>query len=123
MPELRGRPWESGSSVLSLVISGACGRLKDMKRKPRRKQDGIDPKVLDAYSRWVAKHLDELVKNHAGKYIAVYRNKLVAMGDSYKEVYEAAEKHGIEEPPLTMQVPGLEDIEAILCSQLWAQRS
>ena len=39
---------------------------------------------------------------------------LVAIGDSYKEVYEAAEKQGIEEPPLTMPVPGIEDLEAIL---------
>ena len=67
-----------------------------------------------AYDRWVAKHFDELVKNYAGKYVAVYRNKLVAVGNSYKEVYDAAAKQGIEEPPLTMQVPGIEDLEAIL---------
>lgn len=84
-----------------------------MKRK-RATRDGIDPEVLAAYSRWVAKHFDELVRNHAGKFIAVYRNKLVAVGNSYKEVYAAAEKQGIEEPPLTMQVPGIEDLEAIL---------
>ena len=76
--------------------------------------DMIDPKVLAAYSRWVAKHFDELVRNHAGRYIAVYRNKLVAVGDSYKEVWDAAEKLGIKEPPLTMQVPGIEDMAAIL---------
>jgi hypothetical protein len=85
-----------------------------MKRKARRKQDGIDPKVLAAYDRWMAKHYDELVRNHAGKYIAVYRNKLIAVGDSYKEVFAAAEKLGCDEPPLTTQVPGMEDIEAIL---------
>ena len=76
--------------------------------------DMIDPKVLAAYDRWVTKHFDELVRKHAGRYIAVYRNKLVAVGDSYKEVWDAAEKQGIEEPPLTMQVPGIEDIEAIV---------
>ena len=85
-----------------------------MKRKTAETADMIAPKVLKAYDRWVAKHFDELVKNYAGKYIAVYRGKLVAVGDSYKEVYAAAEKQGIEEPPLTMQVPGLEDLEAIL---------
>ena len=82
--------------------------------KAKTKNDGLDPKVLMAYSRWVARHFDELVKKHAGRYIAVYRNKLVAVGNSYKEVYAAAEKQGIEEPPLTMQVPGPEDLEAIL---------
>ena len=85
-----------------------------MKRRVKRKKDGIDPKVLMAYDRWVAKHFDELVKNYAGKYVAVYRNKLVAVGNSYKEVYDAAAKQGIEESPLTMQVPGIEDLEAIL---------
>ena len=85
-----------------------------MKRKVSSKTKGIDPKVLMAYSRWVAKHFDELVRKHAGKYIAVYRGKLVAVGDSYKEVYQEAERQGIEEPPLTMQVPGIEDLEAIL---------
>jgi hypothetical protein len=74
----------------------------------------IDPKVLAAYDRWVAKHFDELVKKYAGRFIAVYRNKLVAVGNSYKEVYSAAERQGIQEPPLTMQVPGVEDLEAIL---------
>jgi len=85
-----------------------------MKGKRRQKAAGIDPQVLAAYDRWVTKHFDELVKHYAGKFIAVYRNKLVAVGNSYKEVYEAAEKSGIEEPPLTMQVPGIEDLEAIL---------
>ena len=85
-----------------------------MKRKTKRKPDMMDPKVLMAYDRWVAKNLDEMVRKHPGKFIAVYRNELVAVGDSYKEVYAAAEKRGIEEPPLTMQVPTMEDLEAIL---------
>jgi len=85
-----------------------------MKRKKTRKNKGIDPKVLAAYSRWVARHFADLVKHHAGKYIAVYRNRLVAVGNSYKEVWDEAEKQGIEEPPLTMQVPAMEDLEAIL---------
>ena len=76
--------------------------------------DMIDPEVLAAYSRWVAKHFDELVKNHAGRFIAVYRNKLVAVGDTHKEVLAAAERLNPAEPPLTMQVPGVEDLEAIL---------
>jgi len=42
-----------------------------MKRKTAKKKDGVDPKVLAPYHRWVAKHFDELVRNHADKYIAV----------------------------------------------------
>jgi len=85
-----------------------------MKRRKFPKRPGIDPKVLAAYDRWITKHFDELVRKYAGKYIAVYRNKLVAVGDSYKEVWDAAEKHRVDEPPLTMQVPGMEDLQAIL---------
>ena len=78
--------------------------------KAKTKNDGLDPKVLKAYDRWVAKHFDELVRQYAGRYIAVYRNKLVAVGDSYKEIFDATKRLGVKEPPLTMQVPGLEDI-------------
>jgi hypothetical protein len=85
-----------------------------MKSKARRKPDGIDPKVLAGYDRWVAEHFDELVRNHAGKYIAVYRDELVAVGDSYAAVWAEVERRGIQEPPLTMQVPAIEDLEAIL---------
>ena len=88
--------------------------MSQMKRKTRRKSGGIDPKVLSAYNHWVAKHVDELVKNYPGKFIAVYRNKLIAVGDSYKEIFAAAEKQGVKEPPLTMEVPTIEDVEAIL---------
>src|SRR6266498_1156924 len=102
------------SGCCALVNAAEARHVGYMKRKRTRKAGGIDPKVLAAYDRWVAKHLDELVRHHAGKYVAVYRNKLVAVGDSYREVYEEAERRGIEEPPLTMQIPAIEDLEAIL---------
>lgn len=85
-----------------------------MKRRVARKKLGIDPKVLMAYDHWMARHFDELVRKYPGKFIAVYRNKLVAVGNSHKEVFAVAEKQGIEEPPLTMQVPAEEDLVAIL---------
>jgi hypothetical protein len=55
-----------------------------------------------------------LVKKFPGKFIAVHRGKLVAVGSSHKEVFAVAEKQGVEEPPLTMQVPTEEDLTAIL---------
>jgi hypothetical protein len=85
-----------------------------MKRKTPRVEDGIDPKVLASYNRWVAKHLDEMVRKHSGKFIAVYRNKLIAVGDSYSQVYQEAQTQELQEPPLSMQVPSVEDLEAIL---------
>ena len=92
----------------------ACRALLRQIGGMKTNADMLDPKVLMAYDRWVAKHFDELVKNHAGKYIAVYRNKLVAVGDTHKEVLAAGERLNPAEPPLTMQVPGVEDLEAIL---------
>ena len=74
----------------------------------------MDPKALMAYDRWVAKHFDELVKRHAGKFIAVYRSKPVAVGDTHKEVLAAAKRPDPVEPPLTVQVTAVEDLEAIL---------
>ncbi len=76
--------------------------------------DMIDPNVLMAYDRWVAQHLDEMVRKYPGKVIAVYRNKLVAVADTYKEVFAAARAQGISEQPLAMEVPQAEGVEAIL---------
>src|SRR3954467_7209851 len=68
------------------------------------------------------KNLDKLVKKHAGKYIAVYRNRLFVVGDSYRQVFAAAESQGLEEPPLTMQVPAMEDIR-LSSDGGWAPKS
>ena len=94
----------------SIACRGRLSQIYGMKTNTEM----MDPKVLMAYDRWVAKHFDELVKNHAGKYIAVYRNKLVAVGDTHREVLAAAERLNPADPPLTMQVPDVEDLEAIL---------
>ena len=85
-----------------------------MKRKVHAEIGGMDPEVLMDYDRWVKKHLDEMVRKFPGKVIAVYRNKLVAVADTYKEVFSAARAQGITEPPFTMEVPCPEDFEAIL---------
>ena len=85
-----------------------------MKRRPTKKKLGIDPKVLMNYHYWVVKHLDEMSRKYPHKVIAVYNGELVAVGDSYKEVYAAARAKGIKEPPFAMEVPTAEDMDAIL---------
>jgi len=67
-----------------------------------------------SYDRWVAKHLDEMSRKYPHKVIAVYGGKLVAVGDSFKEVYAAARAQGIEDYPFAMEVPKPEDVEVIL---------
>ena len=88
--------------------------IDTMKRKKTPKLDMMDPKVLMDYHRWVVKHLDEMSRKYPHKVIAVYRGKLVAVGDSFKEVYAAAWAQGIKEYPFAMEVPTAEDMEAIV---------
>jgi len=88
--------------------------MKRKRTRPARTVDMIDPKVLMAYDRWVAKHLDEMSRKYPRKVIAVYRGKLVAVGDSFKEVYAATRAQGIKEHPFAMEVPTAEDMDAIL---------
>lgn len=66
-----------------------------------------------AYGQWVAKHLDDMSRKYPHKVITVYRGKLVAVGNSFKEVYAAARSQGIKEYPFAMEVPTAEDVEAI----------
>lgn len=54
------------------------------------------------------------MQKYPHKVIAVYRNQVVAVGDSFKEVYAAARQQGIEESPFVLEVPAPEDLEAIL---------
>ncbi len=88
--------------------------VKRTKRKRARKPGMMDPKVLMAYDRWVARNLDKMSRKYPHKVIAVYRGKLVAVGDSFKEVYDAARAQGIKEFPFAMEVPTAEDMDAIL---------
>ena len=74
----------------------------------------MDPQVLMGYHRWVVKNLDAMSRKYPHKVIAVYRGKLVAVGDSFKEVYATARAQGIKEYPFAMEVPTAEDMEAIL---------
>ena len=89
-------------------------QIQSVKEKSHRKRSGLDPEVLKGYDRWVARNLDEMSRKYPHKVIAVYRGQLVAVGDSYKEVYAAAKAQGIDECPFAMEVPTVADVEAIL---------
>ena len=80
----------------------------------------IDPAELDAYDAWLAEHLDELVRSHPGKVVAVYHDGVVAVGDSYREVFAAAAARGITEP-LT-RVPTTEEATAVFPSVFLTRR-
>jgi hypothetical protein len=78
--------------------------------------DRIDPAELDAYDAWVAEHLDEMVRQHPGKVIAVYRGRLIAVGDTYREVFDAARAQGVADEPFTMRVPTADEAHAVFPS-------
>jgi hypothetical protein len=78
--------------------------------------DLIDPTELDAYDAWVAAHLDEMVRQYPGKVVAVYQNRLIAVGDTYREVFDATKAQGIEAEPFTMRVPTTDEACAVVPS-------
>lgn len=80
----------------------------------KTKADMIDPAVLAGYNQWVGEHYEELVKKYPTRYVAVHHGKLVAVGNSYKEVREAARGQGCTEPILTMQIPTEEELTGVV---------
>lgn len=77
--------------------------------------DLIDPAELDAYDAWLAEHLDHLVQRYPGRVVAVSHDGVVAVGDSYREVFAAAAAQGIT-GPLTFRVPTSEEAFAVFPS-------
>lgn len=79
-------------------------------------KDMIDPAELEGYNHWLEAHLDEVCRKYPGRYIAVYRDEIVAVGDSYKEVYQIAREKGVPDFPFVMAVPQPEEMAAALPS-------
>ena len=69
---------------------------------------------MDKDDLWIVEHFSELVTKYAGKYVAVVNEKLVAVGDSRRDV----ETKGCEvEPakiPSVLRVPREEDMVCLL---------
>jgi hypothetical protein len=58
-------------------------------------------------SQWMSEHTQELVDRYAGKWIAVYKGEVVAVGDNSQEVVELAkEQKGAGCTPVTEFVVG-----------------
>jgi len=64
--------------------------------------------------RWIVKHFGELVKKYGGKYIVVVDEKIMAIGDSPKEVDRKARKQFSDEIPFVIYVPTKEALTCIL---------
>lgn len=69
---------------------------------------------MDKDDLWIVEHFSELVIKHAGKYIAVVNEKLVAVGDSGKEVEDKARQFEPNKMPSVLRVPREEDMACLL---------
>ena len=69
---------------------------------------------MDKDDLWIVEHFSELVTKHAGKYIAVVNEKLVAVGDSGKEVEDKARQFEPNKMPSVLRVPREEDMVCLL---------
>lgn len=63
---------------------------------------------------WIVEHFSELVTQHAGKYIAVVNESLVAVGSTGKEVEDKARAIAPDKIPSVLFVPREEDMACLL---------
>ena len=71
-------------------------------------------KIMDKDDLWIVDHFSELVTKHAGKYVAVVNETLVAVGDAGKEVESKAREIEPNKMPSVLRVPREEDMACLL---------
>ena len=103
----------AGALLHPRAIAQTCMIWSDARKVHAMNAVAIDPAELDAYDAWVEQHLDEMVRSHPGKVIAVYNGRLIAVGDSYREVFDAVRKQGLKETPFTLRVPTSDQVNAV----------
>jgi hypothetical protein len=69
---------------------------------------------MDKDDLWIVEHFSELVTQYAGKYVAVVNEKLVAVGNSGKEVEAKAREVEPKKMPSVLRVPREEDMACLL---------
>ena len=71
---------------------------------------------MDRDDLWIVEHFSELVNKYAGKFVAVVNEKLVAVGDSRRDVETKAREVEPEKIPSVLRVPREEDMVCLLLS-------
>jgi hypothetical protein len=69
---------------------------------------------MDKDDLWIVEHFSELVTKYAGKYVAVVNEKLVAVGDTGKEVEDKTREIEPRKIPSVLLVPREEDMACLL---------
>ena len=71
-------------------------------------------KIMEKYDLWIVDHFSGLVTKHAGKYVAVVNETLVAVGDSDKEVERKARQIEPNKIPSVLRASREEDMACLL---------
>lgn len=74
----------------------------------------METQVLQQYDEWLAEHLDELLDRYPGRVVAIYQERVIAVGESEDEVYRDIRRQGLTPMPLVFRVPSEEDLQSIL---------
>lgn len=69
---------------------------------------------MDEDDLWIVDHFSELATKHAGQYVAVVNEALVAVGDSGKEVESKAREIKPNKMPSVLRLPRAEDMVCLL---------
>jgi len=69
---------------------------------------------VDKDDQWVINHFSDLVKEYAGKYVAITDETVVAAGDAALEVETAAKQRKPGKTPSVLLVPREEDMACLL---------
>ena len=69
---------------------------------------------MDKDDLWIVEHFSELVTRYAGQYVAVVNEKLVAVGESGKEVEDRAREIESHKIPSVLRIPREEDMACLL---------
>lgn len=70
--------------------------------------------ILQQHDQWLAENLDKLTEKYPGKIVAVLDGEVVAVGDTYQEVYAPFQEENRDWMPLAIRVPYPDDIQELL---------
>lgn len=63
---------------------------------------------------WLKEHMEEIVRKYRHKTIAILDQRIVAVGDSYREVGEQVQREFPGRVPMLFEVLGPEDLDLVL---------
>jgi hypothetical protein len=69
--------------------------------------------LLQHYDQWLVEHMPELEDQYPGKVVAIEGDQVVAVGTTYKEIYDQFQSSEREWMPLIVEVPNPGESEGI----------